>query len=178
VTVLLSGGLDSTACLSFYRGTASPVDTIFVDYGHPAAPFEHQAAQAVAHAYGVSLVTIRCSGLSVAPTADVAGRNGLLFFAALAHGGFRPRLIAAGIHAGTPYYDCSPEFLEGVDAIVRTHTRGCVRIAAPFLSWSKSTIWDFCRTHSVPVNLTRSCDSDAAEPCGHCISCLDRAQLL
>lgn len=178
VTVLLSGGLDSTACLSFYREADSPVDAVFVDYGHPAAAFEREAAEAVARAYEVRLATVSCSGISVTPTADVPGRNGLLFFAALVHGGFRPRLIAAGIHAGTPYYDCSAAFLESVDTIVRNHTRGCVRVAAPFLNWTKRMVWDFCATHAAPINLTRSCDSGTAEPCGRCVSCLDRAQLL
>lgn len=178
VTVLLSGGLDSTACLAFYRDSNSPIDALFIDYGHPAARFERTAAEAVSRAYGIELATVECSGLSATPITNVPGRNGFLYFVALLHGGKRSRLIATGIHAGSPYHDCSVQFFEALDAIVRDETTGCVRIAAPFLHWTKQMIVQFCETRCVPIHLTRSCDSAAAEPCGKCLSCKDKLQLL
>jgi 7-cyano-7-deazaguanine synthase in queuosine biosynthesis len=37
VLVLLSGGIDSAACLDFYKELGRPPCALFVDYGHPAA---------------------------------------------------------------------------------------------------------------------------------------------
>lgn len=37
VLVLLSGGIDSTACLDFYLQLGRPSCALFVDYGQPAA---------------------------------------------------------------------------------------------------------------------------------------------
>jgi 7-cyano-7-deazaguanine synthase len=177
VTVLLSGGLDSAACLFFYLQSGSVVDALFIDYGQPAAQFERAAAMAIAADCGVSLAVVECDGLRAEPTSDVPGRNGFLYFTALVHGGSRERLIASGIHDGTPFYDCSPRFIERMDSVVSEQTRGRIRLVAPFMRWTKRMIWQFCEDQRVPIQLTRSCDSGAATYCGRCLSCLDRIKL-
>jgi 7-cyano-7-deazaguanine synthase len=178
VTVLLSGGMDSAACVAFYRAGSSIVSGLFVDYGQPAAKWERAAANAIATLYGIELDSMTCSGLGVSPIDDVPGRNAFLYSLGLMRHGLRPRLISSGIHAGTPHYDCSPDFVERMDGLVQRYTQDCVRAVAPFLGWSKRQIAEFCRSTAVPVELTRSCDGPEAEPCGCCASCRDRAQLL
>lgn len=42
VIVLASGGVDSTACLFYYREAGHDVEALFIDYGHPANPIEHK----------------------------------------------------------------------------------------------------------------------------------------
>ena len=177
VTILLSGGLDSAACVSFYLTSGSPVDAIFVDYGQPAARFEFSAASAIASQLAINLSTIECRGFHADPTTEVMGRNGFLYFAALVQGGRRRRLIASGLHDGTPFYDSSPRFLRAVDSLIAEQTNGMVRAVAPFLTWSKALVWKFCEEQSVPIQLTRSCDAGSAAACGECISCLDRKKL-
>jgi predicted subunit of tRNA(5-methylaminomethyl-2-thiouridylate) methyltransferase len=46
--VLLSGGIDSTACAAFYLSQDFQVHAVFVDYGQVAARREADAAKAVA----------------------------------------------------------------------------------------------------------------------------------
>ena len=170
--------MDSAACVAFYKASSSLVNAIFIDYGQPAAKWESGAAKAVAAQYSIELHSVTCSGLAVSPLEDVPGRNAFFYFLALMQGGSRPRLISSGIHAGTVHYDCSTDFIERVDSLIRRYTHDCVRAAAPFVTWSKSEIAEFCRSAGVPIAFTRSCDAVSAEPCGRCTSCLDRARLI
>jgi 7-cyano-7-deazaguanine synthase len=88
-----------------------------------------------------------------------------------------PQLIALGVHDGTPYYDCGPGFLRDLQSVLDGYAGGAVRLVAPFLSWNKRQIWDFCRLADVPVGLTYSCEKGGAQPCGKCSSCRDRIAL-
>ena len=47
--VLLSGGLDSMACVHFYLKMGYEVSALFCDYGQPAAPQEREAAICIAN---------------------------------------------------------------------------------------------------------------------------------
>ena len=62
--VLLSGGIDSTACLDFYSKLGRPLCALFVDYGQPAAVQEIRTATAVAERYRVSLKFLKLKGCS------------------------------------------------------------------------------------------------------------------
>ncbi len=44
ITVLASGGLDSTTCLSYYLVEGYTVHALWIDYGHPTALAEEKAA--------------------------------------------------------------------------------------------------------------------------------------
>jgi len=177
VTVLLSGGMDSAACVAFYLATNTSISALFVDYGQPAAKWELAAAERIASRYGIELHFVTCRGLSVSPVEDVPGRNAFLYFAALMRDGSRPRLISSGVHSGTRHYDCSADFIDRVDHLTRLYTHDCVRAVAPFMRWSKREVAEYCRAVAVPLELTRSCDASDVDACGICTSCLDRAQL-
>jgi 7-cyano-7-deazaguanine synthase len=56
VLVLLSGGIDSAACLDFYLDLGRTPCALFVDYGQLAARAELRAALAVADYYSVPIV--------------------------------------------------------------------------------------------------------------------------
>jgi 7-cyano-7-deazaguanine synthase len=101
------------------------------------------------------------------------GRNGLFILAALMDMPAPVGIISLGIHAGTPYYDCSPEFMSKMQAIVDGYTRGRVSLAAPFLSWSKWDIYQYSRGNGLPIKLTYSCELGRIQPCGTCRSCAD-----
>ena len=62
VLVLLSGGIDSTACVNFYIEFGRPPRGVFVDYGQPAALNEIQAARAVAKYYSIPLACVEWKG--------------------------------------------------------------------------------------------------------------------
>ena len=53
VIVLLSGGIDSMACVEFYLKQGYSVEGLFFDYGQPALKAESVAANRIATHYGI-----------------------------------------------------------------------------------------------------------------------------
>ena len=106
---------------------------------------------------------------------EVAMRNASLFALAAME---RPQSVwgvAAGIHGGTPYADCSESFRTAMQALARLQERP-VDVLLPFLTWTKSDVLSYCEAERVPVHLTYSCERGATPPCGECTSCRDRKE--
>ena len=55
VVILLSGGIDSMACVNFYLQQGYDVECIFCNYGQPGAVSELIAASKIAEHYQVPL---------------------------------------------------------------------------------------------------------------------------
>jgi 7-cyano-7-deazaguanine synthase len=178
VTVLLSGGIDSTACIHFYLHQNIRVRPLFVDYGQPASGAESKSARAVSLFYRLPLRTIRIRGPKIPRSGEILARNLVLVSSALMGFGLDTNLIALGIHAGTRYFDCSPAFTILCEQLLEGYTDGRVKIGAPFLTMDKGNIWSYCKQNRVPVHLTWSCEASSAEPCGKCLSCKDKESLL
>ena len=172
VLVLLSGGLDSTACLDFYLSQRCSVRALYFQYGQAAAKREREAAERVSHHYGVPLQVVACRGSGKKGKGEVLGRNAFLLSAAMMESA-GANIVAIGVHAGTSYYDCSPQFIEWMQRILDAYSSGCVRIGTPFLTWTKRDIWDYCLQRAVPLALTYSCELGMDQPCGQCLSCHD-----
>jgi 7-cyano-7-deazaguanine synthase len=178
VLVLLSGGIDSTACLDFYTDLGRAPCALFVDYGQPASRIEADAAKAVAAHYSVPLISLTWFGHQTKHDGLIPGRNCFLISAALME---RPRsasLIAIGVHAGTDYADCGQQFLERMQAILDVYENGSVQLTAPFVTWTKADIVAYCAIRKVPVHLTYSCERGTEPSCGSCLSCKDRRSLV
>ena len=175
--VLLSGGVDSATCVAFYRSKHFQVQTLFVDYGHPAAEMERDAARAVSSHFDVPLCEATLQGTAVRESGYVPARNALLVTVALATGQPREGLIALGIHDGTRYPDCTRRFVDSCQALADVYANGTIQIAAPFLEWRKGEIVEYARKVRVPLERTYSCEAGGPEPCGRCLSCQDRARM-
>lgn len=174
VLVLLSGGIDSTACLDFYLSQNANVTALFLDYGQASASHEVVSAVRVAEHYRVALNLATIVGATPKTSGEVFGRNALLLhFALMEWGPSATGIIAIGIHAGTQYFDCSPSFTAVMQSVFDSYTGGRLLIGTPFLSWSKKDIWDYCRLHRVPLSQTYSCELGNSQPCGKCLSCRD-----
>lgn len=176
VVVLLSGGVDSTACVHFYRSRGFQVEALFVDYGQPASEEERRAARKVAKHFDAPLREAGVAGLGGVPSGYIVGRNAMLFTTALAAVAPSEGLIALGVHAGTAYCDCGPEFIAASQRVADVYTGGRVQVAAPFLDWHKGDIYRFVLDSRLPLELTYSCELGRSPPCGLCPSCLDRAR--
>ncbi len=176
VLILLSGGLDSTACLDFYLDLGRTSCALFVDYGQPAAVAELQAARAIAEFYSVSISYMRCEGAQKKNAGLISGRNAFLVTTALMERPKSVSIIATGIHAGTDYSDCSSDFVEKMQAVLDVYDEDGVQFATPFLSWEKADVIEYCLIRSVPLELTYSCER-GFPPCGRCLSCKDRELL-
>lgn len=146
---------------------------LFVNYGQLASPREDSAAAAICRHYEIPLQRIAVTGYENLSNGYVVGRNAFLLHTALM--AFRPStgIIALGIHSGTPYVDCTADFLRHMQASFDLYTNGRIRVDAPFLHWNKREIWEFCREADVPLGLTYSCENGLEQPCGKCGSCKD-----
>lgn len=173
VAVLLSGGIDSTACAAFYLELGFLVHGLFVDYGQAAVQPEVKAAKAIAAHYNISLVMLRWHGQREKREGLVLGRNAFLIFGALMEVPENVSILATGVHSGTDYFDCSPSFVKSAQSLIDMYTGGALQLGVPFLNWSKGDIWSFCKSQQVPVELTYSCERGEAQPCGKCLSCRD-----
>jgi 7-cyano-7-deazaguanine synthase len=175
--ILLSGGIDS-ACLlaeSDVKGLAP--EALFVDYGQAPASKERACSESIASHVGARWSSLELTGLNVVE-GEIPGRNALFAHLALTQLGDREAsCIYLGIHAGTPYRDCTPDFVAETQRSLDFQSGGAARIIAPYVSWSKQMIVEAARELNLPLELTYSCER-AAVPCEECASCVDRRTLL
>ena len=178
VWLLFSGGIDSTACLYFYREADYEVECFYINYGHPASRLEQAAANRLARHFNVPLSVLSWSGSSVEREGEIVGRNAFLYFGALVEIGNQAGILASGLHAGTPYWDCSDTFLSTLQTVVDGYCDGRINLGAPFIHWTKQQVVTYCQSAGLPIDLTYSCERGTDPPCGHCLSCLDRRTLI
>jgi len=171
--VLLSGGIDSSACVSFYMDQGFSTEGMFIDYGQIALPREIRAAESIAEHYRIPLKKLKWSGGQQKKSGFICGRNAFLLFSGLMELRQETAILAIGIHSGTTYQDCSMSFVRKMQGLFDVYTHGRVQIGTPFLKWLKGDIWHYLKSRGVPLNLTYSCELGEDQPCGHCLSCRD-----
>ncbi len=178
ILVLTSGGLDSACCIAYYRDQGLPVRALWVDYGQPAARPEYLAVEHLATHYGVPLQTLRVQGIRwpalYGNLFEYQGRNLTLAALALNTTPVEGGLVALGIHEGTDFADCSPQFAEHIDQVLARLSNGRVRLDCPFLTWTKEQVAQFAHLKNVPIDLTYSCERGTIPPCGECVKCKDK----
>lgn len=175
--VLLSGGIDSAACMRYYLDLGFQLRGLFIDYGQRARDNEGESAVQVANYYDIPLDRVSLSPVNHFGPGEIRGRNAFLIIAALL---FYPQfkgIFSLGIHSGTRYYDCSQQFISDITNIIDAYTGGEIRVGTPFLNWSKAMIYAYCEEKGIPIHLTYSCESGTTPPCGKCLSCKDREVL-
>lgn len=191
--VVLSGGMDSAAALTFAVQGHADTRAISFDYGQRHSR-ELASATAVAAHYAIPhhIVNVRglLHGSSLLFAGDVPeghyaeasmkstvvnGRN--LLFASVAVAAAQPgSTLFFGVHAGDhPVYpDCRPEFWEGLRWVVRDAYD--VTLATPFVMWEKRDIVSWGAANGTPFHLTWSCYQGGDQHCGRCGTCVERAE--
>jgi len=175
--VLLSGGVDSTACVAFYVSQGFSLSALFVDYGQLSSHLENEAAAAVCEHYSIPLQITAISGLRQRSGGYIPGRNAFLLYTALLAFRSDTGIIGIGIHSGTTYQDCSAHFVKEMQSSFDLYTDGRISIGAPFLRWNKLEVWHYSQNAGVPLHLTYSCELGRKQPCGACLSCKDTEAL-
>ena len=175
--ILLSGGVDSSACICYYQRLGYSVSGIYIDYGQAGAKFERQSVKRITENFQIPLFVYLYKNNKTFLEGEIPGRNAFLLFSAVLSNPNYEGILAIGIHSGTSYYDCSLSFLEDIRKIIINYTNGNIIVDAPFLHWTKIEIYHFCKENNVPISLTYSCENGLNPPCGHCKSCLDRRML-
>jgi 7-cyano-7-deazaguanine synthase len=174
---LLSGGIDSAVTAALALNNGFDVRTLHVSYGQAAAAAERRAAMGVAAALAVPLDVVEYNGLRRFGPGEIRGRNSFLIHVAALELAAPRGAIMLGIHAGTDFADCEPDFVEATRAVLARTTAGAVDLVAPLALLTKGEVARLARELAVDVAATHSCDA-ADVPCGDCQSCRDRAAVL
>ncbi len=176
ILVLLSGGLDSCACIDFYKHMGRPIAAMFIDYGQRAAKREKLAARNITNYYDINLQEIRISKVNKKEIGEIKYLNLFLLSTALMESSNSIRAIVLGIHAGTTYWDCELKFIKSMqNMILNKHNN--IKILTPFINWHKTEIMQYVLDNNVPFDMTYSCEDGRAGGCGKCLSCIDRMRL-
>lgn len=195
--ILLSGGLDSTTCMSVAHKEGYEVYPISFDYGQRHNR-ELQAAKAVAQYYKVKVHRIfridpvGGSALTDAsiqvpeyhenggiPVTYVPARNILFLSYAL---GYAEVIGAEAIFIGVSavdysgYPDCRPEFIQAFQNVVNVGTKTgvegqAIQIKTPLITLSKAATIQLAMKNGAPLHLTTSCYRGGEKACGTCDSC-------
>jgi len=177
VNLLLSGGIDSTALTALYLSWGVTIKGIHFNYGHPSFAGEQRAVEKISSYYKIPVTTIDL-GLSISSSkGEYYCRNAVLLLAAASISSFKSSRYAIGIHAGTPYYDCSRGFVNDIQRVFDGYFSGSAQVETPFLELKKKEILNLCDMLKVPVEMTHSCERNSDTHCGECHSCIDRSVL-
>jgi 7-cyano-7-deazaguanine synthase len=195
--VLLSGGLDSTTCMSVAHKDGYEIYPISFDYNQRHKR-ELECAKKVGQFYNVLEHKIfkidnvggsALTDLNIAvpeyqedggiPVTYVPARNILFLSYAL---GFAEVIGAEAIFIGVSavdysgYPDCRPEFIEAFQQVVKTGTKAGVEeksiiIKTPIIHLSKEDTIKLAIENRAPLELTTSCYNGEEKACGVCDSC-------
>lgn len=175
--VLAGGGIDSTVCMYHMNSAGIPFRALHINYGQQAGQLEWESVQAVAAKLNSTAIQLRLVTSQEYDPGEVPGRNAAFVFLALMHLLPTETLICLGIHAGTPFFDCTKQFFNLTGQLVAEQTDSRVRLTAPLLEFSKPDIVRFAREVGIPLELTYSCQRGLKGGCGECHSCKDRRAL-
>lgn len=173
VLILFSGGIDSTLCVHYYQQLGYNVKGLFVDYGQPAALKEEKATKYLSRYLKIETIQIKTNLRPNMEMGLIQGRNYLLLSISLSCFPFAEGTISLGIHSGTKYVDCSPNFIELNQKIFDLYTNGSIAIDCPFLFMNKNDIYRHFLKSTIPIEFTYSCELGGDTPCGKCPTCLD-----
>ncbi len=195
--VLLSGGLDSTTCLSVAIKEGYEAFPISFDYGQRHRRELHRAGL-IARYYkiknynvikignvgGSALTDSKIDvpdykGSEFIPVTYVPARNIIFLSYAV---GYAEVVGAEAIYIGvnaidySGYPDCRPEFIEAFRETVRVGTKSGVEgrpvnILTPLINLTKAEIIKLACDNRAPLHLTSSCYKGGEKACGVCDSC-------
>lgn len=182
--VLLSGGMDSAACLAWARLEYEQIDAVFFSYGQLHRDQEYRSAVRLARHFGVNHWSVP---LEITAPSSLTGDGGKL------HG---PDVVvpdrnctmlrqAASIFSAPDvlvmgccrddwevFADCRPEFFDRMRQELHP-----VSIETPLIELDKRGVFDFAQTYggTALLDLSWSCYAGGEDPCGSCGACAARA---
>ena len=193
VTILFSGGIDSSVLLALFKDQGIKCHPLFVDYGQITAVREYDAAKKISKNLGLklekvtipdisSLTTNQLTNPSVSQNPFYPNRNLLLLTIGSLHA-FENKNQGVGIGAikaigTTPFPDISLPFLNEFEKLVAISLNYQLAILSPFIDMTKKEVVKIGRNLDVPFDLTYSCLTNSERPCEVCESCISRKDVL
>jgi 7-cyano-7-deazaguanine synthase len=182
--VLLSGGMDSSACAVLAARTGVPVRALLVDYGQPHRDQELGRAQSLALRLGMdwhiapissAFGALRPRDMVASPT--VTGRNAILLALAASHGaawfsGDLTVWVGACADDAVAFPDCRRPFLDAMGVAMSSALGRTVRVVAPFLdSTKKQMVTNADGPMLEAMRRSWSCYRGGVTPCAECTPC-------
>jgi 7-cyano-7-deazaguanine synthase len=192
VTVLLSGGIDSSVLLALLKDQGIESSPIFIDYGQATAKREYKAATEISLKMGLNLEKISVPNISKITTNQLTrpeisknpfypNRNLLLLTLGSIHAfENKHQGVAIGVikAIGTiPFPDIQMVFFDKFIDLVAQSLNYELAILTPFIEMSKEEVVAIGKKLNVPLELTYSCLANNDSPCGECESCISRAEV-
>jgi 7-cyano-7-deazaguanine synthase len=193
VTVLLSGGIDSSVLLAWCKNQEIECQPLFFDYGQVTASRELNAAEKISKKMGFALEKVTISNVSSLTKNQITdpsqstspfypNRNLLLLTLGSMHA-YENKNQGVGIGAiravnSTPFPDMSHTFFDEFTKLVETSLNYKLAILVPFIDLTKTEVVKIGRNLQVPLELTYSCLTTSDRPCGSCESCISRKEAM
>lgn len=199
ITMLLSGGLDSTTLLAHLINAGHEVTCFSFDYGQTHRR-ELEAAKYFAFIYSATHTTISLPGIFTgsALTRNVEMPEGhytdesmkltvvpnrnmvMLSIAASVAIQNGSNAVAYAAHADDygVYPDCRPAFIDAMAQALSLCDWKSLMLLAPFANWSKRQIYQEALRLGVNVDATWSCYKGGDVPCGVCGACSARFEAM
>jgi 7-cyano-7-deazaguanine synthase len=193
ITILFSGGMDSSVLLAWCKKQGIECQPLFVDYGQVTASKEFSAAEIISKKLNMPLEKITISDVSSLTKNQITdpshsknpfypNRNLLLLTLGSLHA-YENKNDGVGIGAiraegSTPFPDLSQTFFDEFTKIVETSLNYKLAIITPFIELTKKEVAKIGKNLDVPFELTYSCLTNNNQPCGFCESCISRNDVL
>jgi 7-cyano-7-deazaguanine synthase len=190
VTVLFSGGLDSSVLLYDYKDTCN---AIFIDYGQRNAAAEAKAVTEICSSlaipfrllsypdlfkYTKSSILQHTEDISV-KTAEIKFRNSVLITVAASTIEYQTTLLVGAHKTNAPYADCTPQYYKNIDKLIGEESEGRIRVVAPYIFLTKQQIVARARNLNMPDSLiAKSVSCYKGNACGECPACIARREAL
>jgi len=194
--ILLSGGIDSAACLYLAKKRGFKPFCLLFDYGQRHRR-EIESAKKIARKAGseylICKINFPWKGSSLLdsrlkvprysrgiPSTYVPARNIIfLSFALSCAEAIKAKTIFIGVNARdfSGYPDCRPDFYRAFRKAAKAGLSDKdIRISTPLINKTKAQIIKLGKRLGVPFELSWSCYRGGKRPCGECDSCRFRAK--
>lgn len=189
LVTLVSGGLDSTLVAVLVKEEGVNQFPLFIDYGQICRDREWEACKKLHEDLNLPKpAVISLSGfgqlissgltdpkLDVYKDAFLPGRN-LLFLLAGSAYAYQNNCSAIAIgllsDASSIFPDQTEEFIKYSQTAINTALGREIRIVAPLMNFTKSDVIELAMIKGIQG--TYSCHAGTAQPCGKCVSCIER----
>lgn len=193
ITVLFSGGIDSSVLLALLRDQRVKSTPLFIDYGQTTARREYIAAIEISKKMGLELEKISVPDISKITINQLTrpktsqnpfypNRNLLLLTLGSIYA-YENRHQGVGIGVvkaigTTPFPDIQQKFFDTFADLITKSLNYELAILTPFIEMSKEEVAEIGKKLNVPLELTYSCLANNDYPCGKCESCISREEVL